>query len=640
MAKEAGGGATRRPVAPIPATPGQQLLDWNGVTITKIPDPNNRGDYMLFLPGGEKLPRGSSLNPNKKTIDLPDGRHLSFRGGKIYENTPIPKRDMLAPREYNQREYGSSGGGGRSGDDQDSRSKPPRSGDDRRTPVGGGASGGGGTPAGGDPAVAQRQRELNAVGADLVVDGIMGPATRAAEKQYGPLVGAGGSAGGAADGAVGGGTGSAAGGSPGDPGYTSPTTPEMSDEQIELEVRRMFGDVASFLDHPELGPILRQAAKEGWDNSRLFGALQQTTYWKTTPDTARKWTILNTLDPATAKRQKAEQTQAVRDLAAQQGLTLSDEDIDLLAEAAAREGWSSSELRTQLYQRPSAQQPGGMATAITTQFGYLAVFLGDPEVGPLLQRAAQEGWSPQRLEAELVKTDFWRTTTESQRKWDALVQQSPQEAEQQIAARKAEIVAQSRALGIDLDPTRLQELATDSVRFGWSGQQLRDAVTADFDYQGGEGGLAGQSNRQIKELAGQYLVPLSDSAIDRWTEQIVIGAADEESFRAYLTEQAKSLFPGMAAALDKGITVAQYADPYKQIAARELEVAPETIDLNDPRYRKMLDQVDSKGNRTAMTLSSASEYLRSLPEWQQTRGANEKAASLTENILKQFGAIA
>ena len=88
------------------------------------------------------------------------------------------------------------------------------------------------------------------------------------------------------------------------------------------------------------------------------------------------------------------------------------------------------------------------------------------------------------------------------------------------------------------------------------------------------------------------------------------------------------------------MTVAQYADPYKQIAARELEMNPEMIDLNEGRFRKMLDQVDAKGNRVSMSLSESSEYLRKLPEWQQTRGANEKAAALTENILRQFGATA
>jgi hypothetical protein len=418
------------------------------------------------------------------------------------------------------------------------------------------------------------------------------------------------------------------------PGWVEPTK-----ESVEDQVRRMFGDLSVFIDHPELGPILRQAAKEGWDQSRLMGAIRQTTYWKTTPDSASQWTILKTLDPATAKRQTAEQEQAVRDLMAREGLDLAPDEVTLLAEAANREGWSAGELRRQLYQQKSAQQPGGAASAVATQFGYLSVFLGDAEIGPLLRRAAAEGWTPQRLEAELTKTNWWRTTTESQRQFDATMQQSPAQAQQQIAARQAEIQSLAQSLGVPVKPERLTEMATDSLRYGWNSEQIRNAVTSDFDYQGGEQGLAGQSARRIKELAGQYLVPISDQMLDRWTEQIVSGMADEESFRSYLVEQAKSLFPGMSGALDRGVTVAQYADPYKQIVARELEVNPESVDLNDPRYRKMLDQVDSKGNRVAMTLSQSTEYLRTLPEWQQTRGANEKAAALTENILRTFGAV-
>ena len=97
---------------------------------------------------------------------------------------------------------------------------------------------------------------------------------------------------------------------------------------------------------------------------------------------------------------------------------------------------------------------------------------------------------------------------------------------------------------------------------------------------------------------------------------------------------------GFSGAAGDAAAVAQYADPYRQIAARELEMNPESVDLNDPRFRKMLDQVNSKGERVAMTLSESAEYLRKLSEWQQTRGANEKAATLTENILKTFGAVA
>lgn len=418
------------------------------------------------------------------------------------------------------------------------------------------------------------------------------------------------------------------------------TTPQAPQQDIDAKVRQMFGDLAGMLNHPEVGPILRKAAEEGWDDTRLSGALQQTNYWKTTPDTGRKWSILQQLDPATAKAQTDQQLQVVIDMARAEGVELGDADIRRIAEQSMVNGWSSSQIREQLYTQPYQNQPGGLATPVATQFGYLSVFLGDPEVGPLLQRGAREQWSPQRLEAELQQTNFWRRTSESQRQFDALMSQQPAEARQQVSARASEIAEQARQIGMPVDPRRLNQIATDSLRFGWQGTQLRDALTADFDYQAGMGGQAGEAARQVKELAGQYLIPLSDQAVDNWTERIVSGAADQEAYRAYLVEQAKSLFPGMAGALDKGVTVSQYADPYKQIAARELEVAPEQIDLMDPKYRVMLDQVDKQGNRTAMTLSQASEYLRGRPEWQQTGAANEKAAALTESLLRSFGKVA
>jgi hypothetical protein len=408
---------------------------------------------------------------------------------------------------------------------------------------------------------------------------------------------------------------------------------------VDAEVRRMFGDVAAFLSDPELGPILRKAAQEGWDSTRLFGALQQTKFWKTKADSERKWIILNRLDNATARRQVEQQAQSIWELVRQSGLPLSGLQVHDLAVNALKFGWTPAELREQSFNAINGK-PGSLNTTVAVQYGYMAAFLDNPEVGPMLEQAAREGWTQQRLGAELQKTNFWKTTTDAQRRFNAMSEQSPAEATQMVAARNSELLTLAQSLGVQVDPTKLQQIAEDSLRFGWNDSQVRAAIAAEFDYQGGESGIAGQASRQIKALGGQYLVPISDSVIEQWTEQIVAGTADMEGFQAYLVEQAKSLFPGMASALDKGVTVAQYADPYRQIAARELEMNPESIDLNDPRFRKMLDQVNSKGERVSMTLSESAEYLRKLPEWQQTRGANEKAASLTESILRTFGGIA
>lgn len=641
MAQAAGGGGGSRRRKTIGQPDYVHTLTWGGVTFVY-----NKKTGEIILPGGKRLPAGSTLNVTRQTIDLPGGKHLSFTDGKVLANTPVAKRDKLAETRYTQTDYLTG---------KPVSTSPARSGDDRRTPVPQPKP----APRPTAPAPGRSAGSTAGVGGGGALPG----ATAGTE----PAAAA------AAPGTAGGGTNYSAG-----PTSPTPSGAPLNQSQVDAEVRRMFGaDMASFLSHPELGPVLRKAAEEGWDQSRLFGAIQQTRYWKTTGEATRKWTIQKTLDPATAKANIDQQTTRVAEMIRSWGLAFTPEQQRYFAELSLKNGWSDSQIREHLFAREAtgAKDTGALDTNISQNYGYLAAYLDEPEVGDLLRRAAREGWTPQRLEVELRKTDFWKTTTDAQRQWDAVRKLNPADAKAQRDNRAQEITALAQQLGVRLDPARLAEIADESMRFGWSQTQIRNAVTAEYEYGGGtqpgertarqgvqkgpmspgeragfapvvvtpEGdgfGLAGQTARQIREMAGQYLVPISNQMLEKWTEQIVRGTTDMEGFNSYLVEQAKSLFPGMAGALDKGVTVAQYADPYRQIAARELELNPESIDLNDPRFRKMLDQTDSQGNRVSMTLSESAEYLRTLPEWQQTRGANEKAASLTENILRTFGAVA
>lgn len=663
-----GGGAAPKKKPTIGNPSYVHTLTWGGVTFVY----NKKTGIIKLAGSGKQLPKGSTLNVSKKTIDLPNGKHLSFNSGKVIENTPIAKRDKLAPTKYTQKDYLT----GRPA----APVKQPRSGDDNRQPMPvstpkpapakSGSSAGGASRA----EVMDLQRWLNSRGAQLEVDGIYGPKTKAAEAQFGGAS--------PAPAASAGGGGSAA--APARPAPTGPTAPApptkpLDPKAVADEVRRMFGEVAAFLDHPELGPILRKAQQEGWDQSRLFGALQQTKYWRTTPEDARKWMIVTTLDPASAKSEIGRSLAAVSELARQNALSFTPDQMKSFAENAVRFGWTGPQIREFMFAKAAtgAKTTGALDANVAQNYGYLAAFLDEPQVGDLLRRAAREGWTEQRLEVELRKTDWWKTTSEATRRWDALKEQSPEDAQSQSQNRVAEISAMAQQFGIRIDSTRLEQIAEDSMRYGWSQTQIKNAVTREYEFGGGtqpsedpmtdpqirkrgrgpagragvganevptpegnEFGVAGQTIRQIKEMAGQYLVPISPQMLERWTEQIIRGETDMEGFNGYLVEQAKSLFPGMANALDRGVTVAQYADPYKQIIARELELNPESIDLNDPKYRKVLDQVDDKGNRVSMTLSEAAEYVRTQPEWQQTRGANEKGSALTEALLQTFGKVA
>lgn len=120
--------------------------------------------------------------------------------------------------------------------------------------------------------------------------------------------------------------------------------PQVNDE-VEDQIRRDYPHLAFYLDHPEIGPILRQATEEGWDQSRLMGAIWQTRWWKTTSDTARAWENTVRSDPATARQRRQAMALQVRQLAGQHGIRLTPGGVAFMREYALRYGWDESHLR-------------------------------------------------------------------------------------------------------------------------------------------------------------------------------------------------------------------------------------------------------------------------------------------------------
>lgn len=581
-------------------------------------------DGRITLPNGERLPASARFNGNRQVIELPAGERLAFKSGRIIRQTPMRKSKPTDSQRYYENPY--------SGLDQkiDKVSGKPVAA--KPAPVTRPPDRERGVPAAAAPtAPAKPAPARPAVPAKVAPAAVAKPTPVAAPVTRTP--------------APAGRPAAAPGVAPARPAPTSagvvpkPPAPKPTNTaSVDAQVRQMFPALVPFLSDKELGPLLRKAATEGWNETRLMGALQGTKFWKTKGDAERKWIILNGLDKATARDQVEEQMQAITQMARAEGLNLPGITVHDLAVNILKNGWTGAQVREQMY---AVAPKAAVGNAITTQYGYLAAFMNVPEVATLLDRGAREGWNAQRLEAELTKTSWWKTTTDSQRRFNAAQAQDPASAKQAVTQRASELLNTSNSLGVRIPPDRLNKIAEDSLRFGWSDAQTRAALAGEFDFQGGEGGMAGQSARQIKEMADAYLVPLSDGALEQWVEQMVAGSQDMESFTEYIKEQAKSLNPTAASAIDRGQTVRQWSDPYVQTVARELEMNPADVDIADPKWRVMLDQVDPKTKeRSFMTLTAAAEYARTRPEWQKTRAANEKAAALTENILRTFGATA
>jgi len=281
---------------------------------------------------------------------------------------------------------------------------------------------------------------------------------------------------------------------------------------------------------------------------------------------------------------------------------------------------------------------------IKRQYGYLASFLSDPEIGPLLRRAAAEGWTQERLQADLYRTQWWQTKSAAQREWQLLVQSDPATVTAKIEAAAVEIqnFASQLGLGDKFTADVSKWMAGVWLSLGLSQAQIQEAIAAQAEYQPGAPpiGSLGLSMTQVKARAADFGLQMSDEAAFQWAKQVASGDSSIDAVDVYLREQAKSRYSWLAEDLDRGATIKQLFDPMIQQTSQLLEIAPASIDLTDPRYSQLIDHVDDQGVRRSMTTAEAATYIRSTPEWQSTDNATKAASQAAEALLRTFGKVA
>jgi hypothetical protein len=616
---------------PLPTMGGKGSKDIvvGGVTIHV--DQNAQAMHLV-MPDGRiiPLPKNAHFNGQKGTVDLPGGDHLTFRNGQPIRNTPQPKTGKLDKTTYYQNPYTGPAQKVNKGTGQASAPKPVPHGTIGPVPAGhqpGSAPLPPPSPAAPPVKKAATPRTPAPSAAALRPVAPSRPAAAPAASGVASTV----PSAGAPHAAV----------APSLPPATGP----LDARSVNQRVQEMFGaGMATYLKDKELGPILRQAATEGWSQLRLQGAIQGTSWWRNTADPARKWGVLNALDHATARTQVGQQAQSILDSARADGLNLSPLQVHDLAVNALKNGWTAGQVRQNMYNLVSG---GDLATAEQTRYGYLAGLADNPEVKALLEQGAREGWDQNRLLVALQGTNFWKQTTDAQRRWQSLTAQDPGTAKSSVTQQTASVLNTAQALGVILPPDRAQVIAQDSLQFGWSAEQVSKAIGAEYHYQPGTpaGGVAGKSAADLKQLAAQYLVLLSDETLGQWTQNIVKGTSDETAFTDYLKSVAKIARPWAAKQIDAGQTVEQIVDPWKQLIASTLNIAPSQVDFSQPKYGAVLDgaqQADGHGTGVhgPMSLSQAAQYLRGLDDYKATPGAIDQAATFAQSLVKTLGKVA
>lgn len=276
-----------------------------------------------------------------------------------------------------------------------------------------------------------------------------------------------------------------------------------------------------------------------------------------------------------------------------------------------------------------------------SKYGYVAAYLNAfPEIKAKVDLAVAGDWTPEKLQAELKTTNWWAQTEKARREWDMLSIEQPAEAAQRVADMEQSLRKQAQQMGVTL-PADITGSARHLVAYQWSADQQRQWIAdqmAPIASDKASTGLAGASVTQLRDMAEQYGIMLSDQTLTDWTRSIVAGNNSPQGFEDYLRVQAKGKYVGVAEDLDRGVTVQQLFDPYRQAAAQALGINPADINLADEKWSKALT-VSENGKSRAMTLDEWGRTLRADQQYgyDKSSSALTQARGLASAIQTEFG---
>jgi hypothetical protein len=279
---------------------------------------------------------------------------------------------------------------------------------------------------------------------------------------------------------------------------------------------------------------------------------------------------------------------------------------------------------------------------LTAEYGWAAIFINDAELGDIFREAINSNWSDNKLKAAIEQTDWWQSRTASQRQFDRDEQTDPATTNQRIDRQARGVKQVVAEFGGFLSDEQVSNLARESLRSGWTNDEILNAVAAELQV-GSDGGQVrfGVTGRGVRSLAADYAVPLSDVAADEWATKLAMGQITQTDYENWLRGQSKSLYPTLSADIDRGVSVSALTDPFRQVAARTLGLAPDAIDFSSDRWNAALNFDDGKGRRM-MTLTEWGDYLRSNSQYgyEYTEEAQNKAYTIAEAMGQMFGRVA
>lgn len=268
-----------------------------------------------------------------------------------------------------------------------------------------------------------------------------------------------------------------------------------------------------------------------------------------------------------------------------------------------------------------------------------------PELKGKFQQAVKEGWNETKWTAVLKNTNWWRTTSDSARKYIDLRTTDPTTWKakwDQIAFHMNELAVQAgvgNLLGKGTDWGKmdylLQNATWASFSEGWTDEKIKAWFGGSINQSNNLSGEAGQLYNQLVGLA--YANGRSYQS-DWYTDQIrrvMGGQGTAEQIEQQIRKEAAADYKAFSQQILAGQNVMDVAAPYMKTVSDLLEIPSGNLSLSDPLMRKALTGTSKDGG--AYSLWQLENDVRNDERWKKTKNAQDTLMQLGHNVLSTFG---
>lgn len=271
----------------------------------------------------------------------------------------------------------------------------------------------------------------------------------------------------------------------------------------------------------------------------------------------------------------------------------------------------------------------------------LAFFESQPELNKLLKQAVKGQWTEDRFQASLKGTKWWRENSKSAREFQVLSETDPASAKASLEAQRVKLEQTAVQMGAILTRKQLDKAAKDSLAYKWNDAQVQNFLGKYIRFTEKKSllGMAGTAAKEIKGMAYDNGVSMSEQAIKNYAQYVIKGVSTMQDVKNYISQQAVGAYPAFEEQINAGATVREAAEPYIQMMSEELGVPDTDIDVRTAQIRQAMGQAGKDGKPVAMGLDEFQRSLRGDPRWAKTDTAREKAMGVGRQVLADMGLV-